>query len=127
MPQEQHGVLQQVIGTAADKGVVLKLSPITAALQPTIDLVASGLGFSLLPMSAIHNRLDRRGLAARRIVRPKLSYTVSLGYPTHRPLTQASLAVIELIREAIQNVHKSGKWPGKLLIAKTSSSRVGPE
>lgn len=116
MPQEQHGIHQMISDISRERGIELSKKRVAAALSPTIELVAAGQGYSLLPMSAIHNRLDRRGLTARRVVRPKLSHTVYMSYPTHRPLTQATLAVMNLIRQSVTQVHRDGKWPGKLLI-----------
>lgn len=118
LPQQKHGVRQMVIEAAEQRGIELNELPVTAALQPTIELVSSGKGYSLFPMSAIHNRLDRRGLTARRIVRPRLTHTVALSFPTHRPLTQATLVVMGLVREAVEKVHAEGKWPGRLLVSK---------
>ena len=115
MPQQQHGIRQMVTDIARDRNIALQQSRVAAALNPTIDLVAAGQGFSLLPMSAIHNRLERRGILARRLIQPRLSYTVSLSYPTHRPLTQATLAIMSLIRKSVIKMHDEGKWVGKLL------------
>lgn len=126
MPQEQHGIHQMISDIAQERGVELSKTRVAAALNPTIELVAARQGYSLLPMSAIHNRLDRRGLIARRVIRPKLSHTVYMSYPTHRPLTQATLAVMKLIRLAVAQVHAEDKWPGKLLTASAPDTDPAP-
>lgn len=126
MPQEQHGIHQMISNIAEERGVALNKTRVAAALNPTIELVAARQGYSLLPMSAIHNRLDRRGLTARRVIRPKLSHTVYMSYPTHRPLTQATLAVMNLIRQSVAQVHSDDKWPGKLLTKPATDASETP-
>jgi len=69
-----------------------------------------------LPWSAIHERVEQNRLSARKVISPSLHHTVSMVYPTHRPLTPATIAIMELIRLAARDVYIQGKWAGTLLV-----------
>jgi LysR family nitrogen assimilation transcriptional regulator len=116
LPPDQHGVRDMVGGIADDLGVQINCEPLTAALHPTIELVEAGLGESLLPWAAIHDRVEQERLSARRVIRPRLTHKVSMVYPSHRPLTQATIAVMDAIRHAVRLVNEEGRWPGRLLL-----------
>ena len=118
MPHDQHGVGASVQQIARDMNVKLSAAHITGALHPTIQLVEAGFGNSLLPWCAIHDRVAKKSLVARRVVSPRIRHTVSMVYPAHRPLAQATITVMNVIRRAMLKVHNEGKWPGRILLAK---------
>ena len=116
LPPDQHGLRSMVTGVADELGLAIRCAPLTAALHPTIELVEAGVGESLLPWAAIHDRVAAKRLSARRVVRPRLTHRVSMVYPSTRPLTQATRAVMAAIRDAVTTVNHQGQWPGKLLL-----------
>lgn len=117
LPQDQHGVGASIQETADRLGVDITAAQITGAMHPTLQLVEAGFGHSLLPWSSIYDRVEQKRLSARRVVKPGICHKVSVIYPTHRPLTQATIAVMNVLRHAVMRVHAEGRWPGKLLIA----------
>ena len=117
IPQEHHGVAPQIDRFAKEKKIKTFSAQVTGALHPTLQLVEAGLGSSILPWSAIHERVAQNRVSARKIINPSLHHTVSMVYPTHRPLTPATIAVMGIIRQAAKSVHAIGKWSGRLLIA----------
>ncbi|MFK7830614.1 MAG: LysR family transcriptional regulator [Congregibacter sp.] len=119
IPPDQHGVRGMVNDIADAQNIEMSLESITAALHPTLALVEDGVGESLLPWAAIYDRVDDKKLSARRIIRPRITHKVSMIYPSHRPLTQATIAVMDTIRQAVRKVHEEGRWPGELLLAAT--------
>lgn len=116
LPQDQHGVGTSLSKHAEEKGIKIVGAQVNAAMHPTLQLVESGFGNSLLPFSAIHTRIEQKRLMARKIVRPQLHHIVSMISPTHRPFSPATLAVMQMIRKAVMQVHSEGKWRGRLLV-----------
>jgi LysR family transcriptional regulator, nitrogen assimilation regulatory protein len=116
LPQGQHGVGGSINATAAECGITLNIAQVSAALHPTLQLVEAGHGHSLMPWSAIYDRVEQKKIVARKVVRPTLCHTVRMIYPSHRPLTQATIAVMEILRISVRAMHAERKWPGRLLI-----------
>ncbi len=117
VPQDQHGVGGSIHKHAEESGFKINVAAISASLHPTIQLIEAGLGSSLLPLSAIYDRIDQKKLQATRVVKPRILHQVSMVFPSHKPLTQASIAVMEALRQTVINVHHNKIWPGKLLIS----------
>ena len=115
IPQEQHGVRHALNDMAQKHDEDINFSKFTAAMHPTLNLVEQGLGHSLLPWSAIFNLISEGKLSARKVIHPEITHRVSLIYPKTRPLTQASLAVIELLKQTLLEANADGHWPGKVL------------
>ena len=117
LPQGHHGVGGEIFALAENHGFKIISAKVRGALHPTLQLIEAGFGQSILPWSAISDRIAQKKLRARRIVQPNIYHTISMAHPSHRPLTQASIAVMKIIRQSIGKIHDQGKWSGKLLIA----------
>ena len=118
IPQEHHGVAPEIAKYAEEKNIKILSAQVAGALHPTLQLIEAGLGNSLLPWSAINERVAQNKLSARKIINPTLHHIVNMAYPAHRPLTPAAIAVMELIRDTAKQVHNNGKWSGVLLVTK---------
>lgn len=116
IPQEQHGVRAVIMKHAMDQKIKIFTAQVSGALHPTLQLVEAGFGNSLVPWSAIYDRVAQKRLSARKIVDPCLHHTVSMIYPTHRPLTPATVVVMDAIRYSAVQAHNSGSWSGQMLI-----------
>ena len=121
IPQEHHGVAPEVKKFAAEQSIKLKTAQVVGTLHATLQLIEAGLGVSLLPWSAIHERVEQNRLSARKVISPSLHHTVSVVYPTHRPLTPATIAIMDLIRLAARDVYSRGKWAGTLLVPENNA------
>lgn len=117
LPQDQHEVGGSIATTANELKVELNSTQVKGALHPTLQLVEAGFGHSLLPWSAIYDRVEQKKLSARKVKTPRVRHTMRMIYPSRRPLTQATMAVMTILRQSIKEVHIDGKWPGRLLFA----------
>lgn len=122
VPQEHHGVAPDIARYADEKNISISAAQVSGALHPTLQLIEAGLGNSLLPWSAIHERVSQNKLSARKVISPTLHQTVNMIYPSNRPLTPATAAVIGIIRQTARYVHSKGKWSGVLLVPHDHSS-----
>lgn len=116
LPHEQHGVAPNIKRLASEAAINISFAQVTGTLHTTLKLVEAGFGNSILPWSAIYERVQQNRVSARKLINPSLNHKVSLVSPSHRPLTPASIAVMDLIRQAAREVHLKGKWSGTLLI-----------
>jgi len=120
LPLDQHGVAPDMLRYSKSANIKPLSSQVVGALRTTIQLIEAGLGSSILPWSAIHERVEQNRISARKVISPNLSHIVSMAYPTHRPLTPATIMVMDFIRKAAKDVYYQGKWSGKLLIKNES-------
>ena len=117
IPQDRHGVAPEVTKYAREGNIKLKTAQVAGTMHATLQLIEAGVGHSFLPWSAIHERVQQNRISARKVVSPSLHHTVSMVYPTHRPLTPATIAVMDLIRLAAREVYNKGNWVGRLLLS----------
>lgn len=117
IPQDRHGVAPEVAKYAREKNIELNPAQVAGTMQATLQLIEAGVGHSFLPWSAIHERVEQNRISARKVINPSLHHTVSMVYPTHRPLTPATIAVMDLIRLAAKDVFNKGNWAGTLLLS----------
>lgn len=115
LPHTEHGLRSQIGEHDQKDNVQLNWDTVSATLYPTLALVEAGIGSSLLPWAAVFDRVENKQLTCRKVVEPTVSHSVSMIYPTNRPRTRATIAIMDLIKRAIQDVNSDGKWPGKLL------------
>ena len=116
IPQDQDSIGQTLNKHAEKLSLDITSSMITAALHPALLLIEAGLGNTILPWSAIFDRVELKNVSARKIKSPSIRRCVSMIYPTQRTLTQASIAVMEIIRSAVLSAYKNNNWHGELLI-----------
>jgi len=116
LPKIHHGVLGVLEPIAREQGFSITRSPHRGALHPTIKLIEAGFGPSILPMSAVQGRSERGNLSVRRVINPTITSTLYLAYPSRKQLTPATVAVMDVLREAVIEEHASGNWAGNLLL-----------
>jgi DNA-binding transcriptional LysR family regulator len=77
-----------------------------------MDLVASGLGYTISPESTMRTAPDGQNLSWQRIAVPELSSTLCMVTPSRQPHTQLPLEALYLTREALVQalrLDRSGK------------------
>lgn len=120
IPQDHHGVRTAIHDAASRIGVSIRPHQVRAALHPTLRLVEHGLGYSLIPWSAIFDRVEQNRIIGRRVSSPTLSQSVSMVHPAHKPLTPAIIAMMEAVRQSVILAHRMGNWRGKLALTTDS-------
>ena len=116
VPKDQQAVADSLNEVSIKEKVALETANLSAALHPTLLLVEAGLGCSVVPWSAIHDRVRAKRLSARRIHFPRLTSAVSLVHALNKSLSQASIAVMRIVRQAVRGAHDLGQCRGTLLV-----------
>lgn len=114
--RKQHSMGRTMDEYARQQNVSIRTVAGASALHPGIKLVEAGLVHGVLPWSAIHELVATKRLAAQKVVDPLLQREVEMIYPINRPRSPASLKVMDVIRQAVRQVHGEDKWRGQLLI-----------
>ena len=116
IPRERDGSGVEVGQTAQNLDLELVTSQFSGAIHPTLKLIEAGMGASLLPWSAVRDGLSDGRLHVEAVRKPGLHQTVHMMHAEHKPVTRATAAVMEVIRQSVRATHKSGEWPGNLLV-----------
>ncbi|MEM8919340.1 MAG: LysR family transcriptional regulator [Pseudomonadota bacterium] len=116
IPKERFGAGIELGQASKNLDFELVSSKFSGAIHPTLKLVKAGIGASLLPWSAVRDGLENSQLLVRAIRKPGLYQRVHMVHAAHKPITRATSAVMELVRESVRSVHQEGEWPGRLLV-----------
>lgn len=124
LPSRPHG-LRRVVDSAAGKAKVeLNIRFEADSFRVLKDMVVSGLGFTILPRSAIADERKDGVLRLAPLHRPQLTRQIVLALPSERVDTRASGAVVNIVLREIAGMVKAGQWqafPSKFLAALTQS------
>ncbi|EXJ13701.1 LysR family transcriptional regulator [Imhoffiella purpurea] len=94
----RHGLRVLVEGQAAGLGLALDVAIEVDSLRIMLELVALGLGRTLLPYRAIEPELGAGRIGAAPVVSPEMERVTVLAWPSGRPLSRAAEAMADLIR-----------------------------
>ncbi len=115
LPGPRHGLRTLMENEAQSAGVSLSVAVEADALQTLKDLVMRRLGYTVLPLAAVHNDLQSGALCAAPIAEPPLTRNLVLARSSVRPETSIVRVFADtLVRETTDMV-KSGVWQGQLL------------
>ncbi len=104
---------------ASIENVQLEVLQGAPPMYAMLKLVESGMGYGILPWSAIYDLVGSR-LSARKIVEPELMRNVCMVTDITRASSNATRKVMELIRRVVRQVHEEGLWHGELLLNEPS-------
>ena len=109
-----HGLRKLLADRATAAGLTLRVSFEMQSVAMVRDLVADGIGMTVLPYGGALRSVSEATLAIRRIVEPEIVREVHLAYGVNAVSNPAMLAVRELIVAQVQEVVRSagGAWSG---------------
>lgn len=112
LPGRGHGLREMLERLAALHRATLNSEIDVDSYAAIKDLVARGIGFSILPLHAISPELAAERLRCWSIVNPVVQREVHLVHPGDRPARQAATAVEDLCREVLLSLVAEGAWDG---------------
>lgn len=80
------------------------------------QMVAAGLGHTVLPLATVRSEVAGGILAARRIVRPRIERQTAMACVSRRPKTRAQVAVAGLILQVSKRLIAEDSWTGRRLL-----------
>jgi LysR family nitrogen assimilation transcriptional regulator len=80
------------------------------------QMVITGYGHTVLPLSAVQRELAEGSLNARRIVHPSIERHAAIVSVSRRLKTPAQQAAARLLQDVARRLIAEGKWPGKAIL-----------
>ncbi|HIG60169.1 MAG TPA: LysR family transcriptional regulator [Gammaproteobacteria bacterium] len=115
-PQVSQHVDRTIADTAKKLGVRVDVHPSTVAISTLIKLVRAGVTCGVVPWSLIYESVNNGELNAAKIVNPSVQRTINLISPTNRHRSNATIVVMNLIRQITRQLHAKRVWRGQLLV-----------
>lgn len=106
--------LREIVEKAMrEKG--LRTSPVMEATTVGLiaHLIAMGLGYAVMPYSAVHDRVAAGVLAAARIEGLTLSWLIATG--RGRPISEATRRLVDVFHDETAALVRAGEWPTAVL------------
>lgn len=117
LPSRPNGLRLIVESAAVKAKVKLAVRFEADSFRVLNDLVEKGLGYTVLPLSAIGREREARRLKFAPLIQPKVTRRLVLGLPPDGVASRATKTVIDLARKEIRDLTRSGAWPARLLFA----------
>ncbi|WP_339854959.1 LysR substrate-binding domain-containing protein [uncultured Nisaea sp.] len=115
LPGSRHGLRNLLENAAGREGIALRVSVEADALQTLKELVARGLGYTVLPLAAVHADITAGTLRAAPIARPALTRKMVLTRSIVRPDTNAVRIFASTLKAETADMVSHGIWQGTLL------------
>ncbi len=110
LPRRPHGLRLLIDRMAGLEGVELDVVSEIDALSVIRELVAAGVGGTILPYASVHKEVEAGAMSASLIADPALSRTLVLATSSQRPLTVATRAVIKELKAVVKELVEGGAW-----------------
>jgi LysR family transcriptional regulator, nitrogen assimilation regulatory protein len=121
MPSKPHGLRGLIESVASKQNIKINVDIDVDAFHAMIELVQSGLGYTILPFVAVHKKVQQGLVQAWHIVEPRATGVLSLAASTQRARTPATRHLVEIVREQVRLMVKTGAW-----VQKDQPAPVGP-
>jgi LysR family transcriptional regulator, nitrogen assimilation regulatory protein len=113
VPSISHGMRALLEKAVARERLTLKPMMEADSYRAQISLIEEGLGYTLLPASAIRAELAERRLEIAALV-PSVSRELILASPIDHPTSIATTTISALIMSEIEQLSKQGLWKIKM-------------
>lgn len=111
-PRALH-LRRRIEQAAMEAGVVLNVVYEQQSAPGIASLVRSGLAATLCNWPPLEELYEPT--AARLIVEPRITRTVSIAYSVHKPLSFAASCMRDLVRAILLEAVRTGRWRGSLI------------
>jgi LysR family transcriptional regulator, nitrogen assimilation regulatory protein len=114
LPSVSHGLRALLEKAVARKKLTLNAMIEADSYRAQISLMEEGLGYTLLPASAIRAELAAQRLEMAALVNPSVARELILASPIERPSSIATSTISSLIVAEIEQLSREGLWNIKL-------------
>lgn len=115
LPGMQHGLRQLLDKEASHAGIELSVQQEVDSLEITLALIETGAMCSVLPWSAIGERVKSGALSAAGIGTQGLTRTMVIARNPSIVLTHASVRIETLLRQLLATMASDGTWSGQAI------------
>ncbi|HVZ44907.1 MAG TPA: LysR substrate-binding domain-containing protein [Ramlibacter sp.] len=112
LPGRMH-LLRQLIDRAFDEaGVVPRVAAEIESVATMREAIAAGLGATILPWAVANTFKGAQPPVIRRVAEPTVSAAVSLCVPEHKQVSEAALAVADILAQLVRELASSAQAYG---------------
>lgn len=111
LPSESNGLRQLIDVACAAKGIRLEPRLLIDALGLLKELVRRGMGYTLMPISAVVPEVKAGEFWTIPLAEPKLLRAMVLARVADRPLSTAGRHLRETVVDEVRRLVSSGAWP----------------
>ncbi|MBO0873995.1 MAG: LysR family transcriptional regulator [Pseudonocardia sp.] len=111
LPSAPHALRSMVERAAAKTGCNLEIAAETNSMQVQSALVIAGVGYTVLPVTAVTDQIRAGQLSASPLLDEALRRRLVLAIPSTRHLAPAVYAVADVVRESVAEAASSESWP----------------
>jgi len=122
LPSHSHGLRNLIEKALSRKSVPIKVLIEADSFRVLTSFVEDGLGFTLLPHSAVQADAAAGRLEIASIAKPGLTRELILAAPADRPSSIATAAVSALVREEIARLNQEGLWDIRMPVATSADA-----
>jgi DNA-binding transcriptional LysR family regulator len=115
LPGPRHGLRKLLEAAAREHDIALRVIVEADALQTLKDLVVRGLGYTVLPLAAVHAQVEAGELSAIAIRSPTVTRKMVLVRSLARPETNAVRIFADTLKAETAAMVRQGIWEGSLL------------
>lgn len=115
LPGMQHGLRQLLDRESSHHGIDLPVRQEVDSLEITLALLESGAMCSVLPWSAIGDKVASGALSAARVGAHALARTMVIARNPSIVLTHASVRIEILLRQLLASMASDGSWSGQAI------------
>ncbi|UUX50879.1 LysR substrate-binding domain-containing protein [Nisaea acidiphila] len=115
LPGPRHGLRKLLEAAAREHDIALRVIVEADALQTLKDLVMRGLGYTVLPLAAVHTQVEAGELSAIDIRAPAVTRKMVLVRSLARPETNAVRIFADTLKAETASMVRHGIWEGQLL------------
>ena len=114
LPGRPHGLRATLDSLASKKGFTLTVPIEVDSGASIINLVARGMGYTVLPLTLVIDAYCAGRISASWIAKPRATRTLLMTTATHRPFTPAAKRMMQIIRQEARKVSsESRELPGQ--------------
>jgi LysR family nitrogen assimilation transcriptional regulator len=110
LPSRPHGLRLLIEAAAARGGTTIHVKYEADSFQVLKEIVAAGLGHTILPLSAFRAGEEEGVFRVTRLVKPRIARHLVMALPASRVDTRATTAVRDLVQDEILRMVASGEW-----------------
>lgn len=114
IPGPGHGLRDLLDGAALTEGLPLASTIEIDSYNQIKKVVMRGLGFGILPLTAINREVQEGIFRMWRLCRPSITRKVYLAYSAERPLLGATRAIGQLSWEILRELVREHSWIAEL-------------
>jgi LysR family nitrogen assimilation transcriptional regulator len=117
LPNRTHSLRMLIERAMAERGAHLDVAIQVDGYATTKALVASGFGYTVLPLSSVQKEIEENQLTAAPLRKPALSWTVSVAYRRDQSNARAVSALRDIIASSVKMLRTEDAQRDRLEIA----------